>query len=153
MPVLVRLSAAFCVPSVPFVPYPGPVVHPFVAPACPRCAGHRGVTLAVPPGRPVAALAPGTVTFDGTVAGRRFVVVRTPTGDLVTYGDLAGPSRPRGSAVAAGDVVGVSAGSVYVGTRRRGVPVDPRLVVGSPAARLVAPSALACPVGPEQALR
>ena len=109
--------------------------------------------MSVRAGATVPFLAAGTVVFDGTVARRRFVVVRTPASDLVTYGDLAGQPHTKGAVVAVGDPAGVSAGRVYVGVRRAGVPVDPRTVVGSPAARLVPPPSLACPVGPARARR
>ena len=142
-----------CVPPVPVSSWPGAVVRPFRAPACARCAGHRGITFAVPKDRPVTSFTRGTVHFDGLVARRRFLVVRTSAGDLVTYGDLAGARWQRGASVERGDVLGVSAGSVYVGVRRNGVAVDPRWVIGSPAARLVVPAALVCPVGPARASR
>ena len=150
---LLLLLGPSCIPPVPVVAHPGPVVVPFVAPACPRCAGHRGVTMSVRAGSTVRFLTVGTVVFDGTVARRRFVVVRTPVSDLVTYGDLAGEPHTKGTKVAVGDPAGVSRGLVYVGVRRAGVPVDPRTVIGSPAARLVPPRSLACPVGPARARR
>lgn len=146
-------ALVFCIPPVPGVALPGPVVRPFVAPRCARCAGHRGVTLAVPAGKTVRALVGGTVTFDGRVAGRRFVVMRAATGDLVTYGDLRGPAHPPGERILTGGPVGESGGFVYVGTRHGGRAVDPRLVIGSGAARLVPPPALSCPVGPVKASR
>lgn len=129
------------------VALPGPVVRPFVAPACVRCAGHRGITLAVPAGSKVVSFSGGSVVFDGSVARRRFVVVRTPAGDLITYGDLDGPVHRRGEEMSPGSPVGMSTGLVYVGVRRGGRALDPRFVLGSGAARLVPPPALSCPVG------
>lgn len=153
------MTAAFlalflsCIPAVPPSDLPGPVTRPFVAPACQRCSGHRGITVAAPAGANVRALVPGTVTFDGQVANRRFVVMRAAPGVLVTYGDLSGPRLVTGTDLGRGAVLGVSAGSVYVGVRRNGAPVDPRFVVGAATARLLPPAGLACPVGPAETRR
>ena len=127
---------------------PGPVVVPFSAPACARCAGHRGVTLAVPVGTPFPSPVRGKVTFSGSVAGRRFVTVAPGSGVLVTVGDLAGAAPAVGAEIASGEPIGTSAGRVYVGVRERGLAVDPARVLGSWRARLVAPPASpGCPLG------
>lgn len=149
----------FCVPVAPPVALPGAVVRPFRAPVCERCPGHRGVTVAVAAGTAVRAPLPGHITFDGTVAGRRFVVLAPGPGILLTYGDLApaGNLGPAGDAargdtrrtrtVAPGDVLGYSTGEVYVGVRDHGAPVDPARVFGGSRPRLVPPGSRVCPVG------
>jgi hypothetical protein len=56
--------------------HPAPtVVRPFDPPERDWLPGHRGVDLAAVPGQPVVAVAPGTVTFAGRLAGRGVVVV------------------------------------------------------------------------------
>lgn len=142
------LLSLSCLPAPPSVALPGPVIEPFVMPACTRCAGHRGVTVSVPPGRPVRAGHDGTVAFDGAVAGRRFVVIRTRQGMLLTYGDVVpSPDRPgRGEEVQRGAVLGTSDGRVYVGVRDRGLPVHPRVLFSAQGSRLVPPVRLRCPV-------
>ena len=55
----------------------------------------------------VRAVAAGEVTFSGTVAGERYVVVRHADGRRATYGNLASSSLGTGDVVAAGSVVGV----------------------------------------------
>lgn len=144
----VGLLLAFCLVPVPTAGLPWVVARPFAPPACARCAGHRGVTLSIPPGTSVTVISPGTVTFVGQVAHRPFVTVRVAPGTLVTYGDLSGPYPVKGQVLGPGEPVGVSTGLVYVGVRRGGVPVDPRVALGSPRARLSVPAALRCPVGP-----
>lgn len=136
------VSLHFCVVPPPRAALPGPVIVPFVAPACERCAGHRGVTVAVT--GQVHALLDGVVTFDGTVGGRRYLVTRIGTDLRLTYGDLTGDSWEPGTAVRRGMPLGVSGGQIYVGLRRGRRPVDPTLVVGRPGARLVPPRALTC---------
>ncbi|HEY7043125.1 MAG TPA: M23 family metallopeptidase, partial [Nocardioidaceae bacterium] len=51
------------------------VVRGFEPPADPWGPGHRGVDIAGAPGQPVLAVAAGTVTFAGQVAGTGVVVV------------------------------------------------------------------------------
>jgi hypothetical protein len=146
--VLLRLVLLFqfCVASPPPAVLPGPVVRPFVAPACERCAGHRGVTVAVT--GPVRALLDGIVTFDGQVGTRRFTVMRVGPDVRLTYGDLAGQRWETGSVVPRGTVIGTSAGLLYLGVRRGDRPIDPGLVVGRAGPRLLPPAALSCPGGP-----
>ncbi|MEY4366285.1 MAG: hypothetical protein RLZZ305_1629 [Actinomycetota bacterium] len=123
-------------------------MRPFVAPLCARCPGHRGVTVAVPAGRTVAAAFPGSVHFAGEVAGRPYVVLDLGSAVLLTYGGLAEPAVARGARVAAGQVLGYSQGEVYVGVRRHGVPVEPTVLFGGTRVRLVPPPSFTCPVGP-----
>jgi hypothetical protein len=142
--------ALSCIPVPPAVTLPGPVVEPFVMPSCRRCAGHRGVTVSVPAGLPVRAGHGGTVTFDGSVAGRRFVVIRTGEGLLLTYGDVvpSGGRLAQGAEVGPRAVIGASAGRVYVGVRQGGLPVHPRALFAGKGSRLVPPTGLRCPARP-----
>lgn len=71
-------------------------------------AGHRGVDLAADPGRAVAAVAAGTVSFAGPVAGRGVVVVLHPDGTRTTYEPLD-PAVRAGDPVPAGAVLGALA--------------------------------------------
>jgi septal ring factor EnvC (AmiA/AmiB activator) len=102
----------------------------------------------VPAGRTVTAAFPGTVHFEGNVAGRTYVVLDLGGAVLLTYGGLAGTAAARGSRVAEGEFLGTSQGEVYVGVRRRGLPVDPAVLFGGTRARLVPPPSSTCPVGP-----
>lgn len=150
LPFLLASLVTACIPLPVAVTLPGPVVEPFVMPECQRCAGHRGVTVAVPAGAPVRAGHPGTVAFDGSVAGRRFVVIRTGRGLLLTYGDVvpAGDRLVQGGEVGRDTVLGTSAGHFYVGVRSGDQPVHPRVLFAAPGSRLVPPSRLRCPAHP-----
>jgi murein DD-endopeptidase MepM/ murein hydrolase activator NlpD len=98
-------------------PVEAPISRPFEAPPCQWCAGHRGVTFAVPPGTPVRAAAAGTVTFSGIVVDIRYVVVRHGDGVLATYGGLRSSALSAGDVIGAGAVVGHSGGELYFGLR------------------------------------
>ncbi len=78
-------------------------------PENPYGPGHRGVDLAAPAGAPVRAVAAGTVSFAGRVAGRGVVSVElAATGDpplRTTYEPVA-VSVKKGDEVAAGEVLG-----------------------------------------------
>ncbi|WP_179950906.1 peptidoglycan DD-metalloendopeptidase family protein [Xylanimonas oleitrophica] len=87
-------------------PVPGPVVHLFDLPARRWEPGHRGVDLQAPAGAAVASPGPGTVTFAGPVAGKPVVVVTHPDG-LRSSLEPVTATVPAGTAVAAGDPVGV----------------------------------------------
>jgi hypothetical protein len=102
-----------------------PVADPFREPACPFCAGNRGIEYAVPAGTPVRAAGAGTVTFSGVVAGTFYLVVEHADGVRATYGQLAGSHLGVGSAVTAGAIVGVSAGGLHFGLRVGDRYVDP----------------------------
>ncbi|MFJ1755741.1 murein hydrolase activator EnvC family protein [Kitasatospora sp. NPDC088134] len=111
-------------------------------------AGHRGVDLAAAPGSVVRAAAPGVVTFSGQVAGRPVVVV-THSGSgtpplRTTYLPVAG-SVPVGTAVAAGEAIGVLTGDsghcpvdcLHWGLLRGDRYLDPLALLGTGRARLL----------------
>lgn len=136
--------------SVFLAPVNGVVVRGFEPPSCTYCAGHRGVSVVVREGTPVRAIADGTITFAGKVAGNLFVVLQFAPDLRLTYGYLAdtvddeGSDTATGDVVTAGKVLGHSAQRVYLGVRRGHVPVDPTPYIGAKRARLVAPLGRAC---------
>jgi murein DD-endopeptidase MepM/ murein hydrolase activator NlpD len=101
------------------------VVDPYREPACDWCAGNRGIEWRASQGEQVRSAAAGRVTFAGRVAGAGWVVVEVREGLLVTHGRLEALAVAAGDRVAPGDPVGTSAGSLYVGVRLHGRPVDP----------------------------
>jgi hypothetical protein len=82
------------------MPVAGPVVRGFEAPAGQSGAGHRGIDLDAPVGRPVRAPAAGSVVFAGPVAGRIWVSLLVAPGVVVTVGPLLRPAAPGPPAVA-----------------------------------------------------
>jgi hypothetical protein len=107
-PLLSLLLGLVAAPGCYAAPLDAPVVDPFRAPACAYCPGNRGIEYAPPPGTPVRAIASGRVTFAGTVAGTRYVVVLDDDGVRVTYGRLATSSPAAGDRVAEAQVVGTT---------------------------------------------
>ncbi|WP_377641616.1 murein hydrolase activator EnvC family protein [Oryzobacter terrae] len=120
----------------PLVPRP-PVLRRFRAPPSPWASGHRGMDLAARSGDAVLAVAAGTVTHRGIVAGRGTVTVlhagglrstyepvdpAVSVGDLVVPGDVVGSVRPGGgtSASHCGPRV-----CLHLGARRDDGYVDP----------------------------
>lgn len=77
-------------------------------------AGHRGVDLAAAPGAAVVAVAAGTVTFAGPVAGRPVVVVAHADGLRTTYEPVTAVVAA-GDAVRGGQRIGVLAGPAHCG--------------------------------------
>lgn len=130
-------------------PVPGPVIEPFVAPACSFCPGNRAIDFATRDVEPVRAPIAGVVHFVGMVGGRGYVTVRTEL-DLVTVGGLDSFESGviRGRTVRQGQVLGVARGPEDpVTLSRRAVTdaevyLDPtpllgRLVGAGPRSRLV----------------
>jgi murein DD-endopeptidase MepM/ murein hydrolase activator NlpD len=87
----------------PLDPRPA-VVHGFDPPSVTWGSGHRGVDLAGRIGQPVRAALPGVVTYAGRIAGVRIVVVDHGA-TRTTYQPVAA-AVPRGTTVAAGEVIG-----------------------------------------------
>ena len=112
-------------------PVDATIVEPFVDAPCPYCAGgHRGVEYDVSPGTPVRAAAPGVVTFDGVVAGTRYVVVLGDDGLSATYGMLASSSTSDGARVRVGEVIARAGSRLYFGLRRDDTYLDPERYLG-----------------------
>lgn len=121
-------------------PVSGPVLDGFDAPTR-YGPGHRGVDLAAPPGTPVRAPAPGTVTFAGQVVDAAWVTVDHGA-VRTTVGPLAEVVVRRGQLVARGTVLGTSGrahgtAAVHWSLRRGDTYLDP-LAVNRTGARRVA---------------
>jgi hypothetical protein len=103
----------------------GEIVDPFRAPMCPWCPGNRGLEYATAPGGAVVAGGDGVVTFAGSVAGVRYVVVEHPWGLRTTYGRVAVISTASGRAVSAGTPIAVAADRTFFGLRNGDRYLDP----------------------------
>ncbi len=111
------------------------VLRGWEPPATPYGRGHRGVDLAALAGAPVRAVAAGTVSFAGRVAGKGVVSVELAgTGDppLRTTYEPAAVSVEKGEEVAAGGVLGTvepsgshCTGCLHWGLLRGDVYLDP----------------------------
>jgi len=112
---------------------PPRIVAPWVAPAGPYAAGHRGIDLAASPGDPVLAPATGVVTFSGVVVDRPVVTVQVGDEVLVSMEPVVADVA-RGASVAAGQQLGAvgrgghcDGACVHVGVRVDGAYVSPLL--------------------------
>ena len=124
-------------------PVHGPVVEHFRAPACERCAGHRGVTIGTTPGEVVRAAVGGEIVFVGQVAGVTYVVERISTDVRITYGQIQPlDSLTVGQQVDEGQPLGLAESRVYIGVRVGTRPVHPLRYLGLAGARLVSSSQL-----------
>jgi murein DD-endopeptidase MepM/ murein hydrolase activator NlpD len=101
------------------------VSDPFRTPECPYCAGNRGLEYAPADATPVVAGAAGSVTFAGSVAGVKYVVVELAGGYRLTYGRLATIAVARGQAVVAGQVVATTTRRLFFGVRLGEDYLDP----------------------------
>jgi murein DD-endopeptidase MepM/ murein hydrolase activator NlpD len=139
---LVAVLLSVTQPVPPVAPVRGVVIDGFRAPACQRCAGHRGVTIATTTGTPVRAVSAGVIVFVGQVARVLYVVEDIGGGARVTYGRLESSGVSAGSAVAAGDRIGVATEALYLGVRVRGAYVNPLQFLGFGYGRLVGPGSV-----------
>jgi murein DD-endopeptidase MepM/ murein hydrolase activator NlpD len=113
-------------------PVEAPIADPFRPPACRWCAGNRGIEYRTRPGTPVRAVAAGRVSFAGSVAGERYVVVRHSDGRRATYGNLASIAVGEGDAVVARSIVGIASSATHFGLRRGETYLDPTPYLGRP---------------------
>ena len=113
-------------------PTSAPVAEPYRAPSCRYCPGHRAIDFATPIGAPLRAVAAGTVTFSGMVAGVLYVVIDQGDGLRATYGGLGSVAQGVGvgAAVGVGSTVGFAAGTTLFGLRRGDQYVDPTPLLG-----------------------
>jgi len=126
----------------PVAPVRGVVIDGFRAPACQRCAGHRGVTISTTTGTPVRAATDGVIVFVGQVAHVLYLVEDIGSGVKITYGRLGGSGSAVGSTVVAGQVIGVASDRLYLGVRVKGSYVDPLQFLGFGQRRLVGPGSV-----------
>ena len=112
---------------------PPRIVKPWVAPAGPYAAGHRGIDLVAAPGTAVAAPAAGEVIFAGVVVDRPVVTVRVGENVLVSL-EPVDADVARGASVAAGEQLGkvghgghCDGACVHLGVRVDGAYVSPLL--------------------------
>jgi len=117
-------------------PVEAPISDPYRAPACPWCAGNRGIEYATRSGTPVRAVAAGRVSFAGTIAGRTYLVVRHADGLRATYGHLRTARFAVGDLVVAGSIVGTAGATLHFGLRDGDRYLDPAPWIG----RLVRPA-------------
>ena len=139
---VVLATTLLVVPAVarPIPPVSGAVIQRFVAPACERCAGHRGVTIASTAGQPVRAVLPGVITFVGEVAGNTYVVELVAPGVKITYGWMEiVEGLAEGDAVDQGQPLGVAGVRTYLGVRRGSVYIEPLRYLGLGWVRLRGP--------------
>jgi murein DD-endopeptidase MepM/ murein hydrolase activator NlpD len=136
-------------------PIVAPVSDPYREPACRWCPGNRGIEFDVTPGQSVRAVATGRVTFAGSVAGSRYLVVEHGDGQRATYGMLAEIRYRQGDVVVKGSIVGSTGERFYFGLREGDRYIDPtphlgrrvyrvRLVPVDGARGRIAPSTLVC---------
>ena len=134
---LVAVLLAVSQPVPPIAPVRGTVIDGFRAPACQRCAGHRGVTIATSAGAQVRAVTSGGIVFVGRVARVLYVVEDIGRGARVTYGHLGSSGVEVGSTVVAGQAIGVGSDRLYLGVRVHGSYVNPLQFLGFGHGRLV----------------
>lgn len=109
-------------------PVEGPVVRPFAPDG--TYGGHWGVDIAAPEGSPVRPIAPGVVTFAGSVAGRSSVTVDHGGSVRSSYSYLSSRTPVVGQRVGRSTVIGstgVDRGipALHLSIRVGGLYVDP----------------------------
>lgn len=114
-------------------PVSGPVVDGWRPPPGPYGAGNRGIDYGTEPGQPVGSTATGVVSFAGSVAGTRWVVVRHGDGRRSSLGPLSAVLVASGATVSAGQQVGTALGPViHWGVREADVYIDPSTLLPPP---------------------
>lgn len=111
-------------------PVAAAIADPFRQPDCPWCPGNRGIEYATTSGDLVTSVAAGTVSFAGSIAGSRYVVVETANGWRITYGNLSDGHLRQGATVVAGMAIGAAAGAFHFGLRDGDTYIDPAPYLG-----------------------
>ena len=113
---------------------PRTIVRPYVAPATPYSAGHRGIDVTVPDGI-VTAPAAGIVHFAGTVVDRPVLSINHGDGVISSYEPVTTTLR-KGDPIARGDPIGqavpghCSSMCLHFGVRIDGEYVSPLSMLG-----------------------
>ena len=114
---------------------PHAVARPYLAPATPYSAGHRGVDLSAPEGTAVLAPADGVVRFAGWVVDRPVLSVAHAGGVISSYEPVESQLL-EGDVVRRGDVIGTllpdhcRTPCLHLGVRIDGEYVSPLLFLG-----------------------
>ena len=106
------------------------VVDPFRPPSSPYGPGNRGLEYGTAGGEAVWAVADGTVTYVGSIAGSRFVVVTHPDGLRSTYAYLQEWLVVRGQRLSQGQRLGTAGPGFHLTARLGDVYIDPALLFG-----------------------
>lgn len=125
---------------------PHPIARPYLAPATPYAAGHRGIDIRSAPDAEVRAPADGVVHFAGVVVDRPVLSIDHGGGVLSSYEPVETVLR-KGDAVRRGQVIGTlraghcaSGACLHFGVRLDGEYVSPLLFLGGqPRAVLLPP--------------
>ncbi|WP_395640641.1 M23 family metallopeptidase [Pseudolysinimonas sp.] len=131
---LVGLAVALALWAWP-VPGPHTLARPYIAPATPYSAGHRGIDIRATAGVEVLAPADGVVHFAGFVVDRPVISIRHSGGVLSSFEPVE-PLVATGDRVRRGDVIGVllpghcSTPCLHLGARIDGEYVNPLLFLG-----------------------
>ena len=107
------------------------MADPFRPPPEPWLPGNRGIEYRTEVGEPIHAIGSGIVAFAGLVAGRSIVTIDHPDGLRSSYVGLAGFAVGRGSAIEAGEVVGLASEHFHLGVRRGDRYLDPASLWGT----------------------
>jgi murein DD-endopeptidase MepM/ murein hydrolase activator NlpD len=111
------------------------LARPYVAPAGPYAAGHRGVDIRAPEGAQVLAPDDGIVHFAGFVVDRPVLSIEHAGGVLSSYEPVQG-TLAAGEHVSRGQVIGTlltghcAAACLHLGVRVEGEYVNPLLFLG-----------------------
>ena len=114
---------------------PHAIARPFVAPATPYGAGHRGIDIRAPSGSVVRAPADGVVFFTGFVVDRPVLSIAHAGGVLSSFEPVVA-SVAAGDHVRRGQVIGTllaghcSSTCLHLGARVAGQYVNPLLFLG-----------------------
>lgn len=123
---------------------PHPIARPYLAPATPYAAGHRGIDIRAPAGAEVRAPADGVVHFAGVVVDRPVLSIAHGGGVLSSYEPVETALAP-GDVVRRGDVIGTLAaghcdgGCLHFGVRIGGEYVSPLLFLGGQSRAVLLP--------------
>lgn len=114
---------------------PHPIARPFLAPATPYAAGHRGLDIRAPAGAEVRAPADGVVHFAGFAVDRPVISLRHAGGVLSSFEPVE-PLVATGDRVRRGDLIGTllpghcATPCLHLGARVDGGYVNPLLFLG-----------------------
>ena len=114
-------------------PVAGEIVDRFRAPACPFCAGNRGLEFGLSDptaNEHIRSVEAGVVTFSGRVADTYYVVIEHSNQWKITYGRLRAVMVEQGQRVARGGRLGSARGEFYFGLRVGGVYRNPEPFLG-----------------------